>query len=91
MKKNDPKPLVESSVERPGDLAQRHAQGRPGSLEKQGEIADSRALDLLAELRDHQSCLARPAALAWERAVFSEAFLLEGPRRRVAAFLARKA
>jgi hypothetical protein len=87
MKKNDPKPRSESSEDRTGNLAQRQNQGSPEGLEKQGEIADSRALDLLAELRDHQSCLPRPAALAWERAVFAEAFLDEAPRRRVAAFL----
>jgi hypothetical protein len=74
-----------------GNPAKRHAQASSQSLEKQGEIADSRALDLLAGLRDHQTCLPRPAALAWERAVFSEAFLDEGPRRRVKAFLASKA
>ena len=74
-----------------GNPAKRQDQPSFESLEKQGEIADSRALDLLAGLGDHQSCLPRPAALAWERAVFSEAFLDEGPRRRVTAFLASKA
>ena len=90
MKNNDPKPLIESSVEHLENLALHQKKGSPESLEKQGEITDSRALDLLAELRDHQSCLPRPAALAWERAAFSEAFLEDAPRRRVADFLERK-
>lgn len=48
---------------------------------------DARALALLEALRQQQKDLPRRAALAWERAVFCEAFLDPEPGRRVQAFL----
>jgi hypothetical protein len=48
---------------------------------------DSRAIFLLKTLRQQQRGLARSSALAWERAVFCEAFLDPEPARRVRAFL----
>ena len=51
---------------------------------------ETRALELLAGLREEQAGLPRGAALAWERAVFREAFLEAGPAQRIQAFLEGK-
>jgi hypothetical protein len=47
----------------------------------------ARALALLAHLRHHQDGLPRPAALAWERAAFGEAFDHPEPGLRIRRFL----
>ena len=49
--------------------------------------AGERALFLLEDLRTHQERLPRPAALAWERAVFAEVFDHPGPGLRIRRFL----
>lgn len=72
--------------------AERQVQNRWESIEKPdkpAEKADPRALTLLMELRDFQSCLPRGPALAWERVAFAIAFLDDEPRRRVRAFLSK--
>ncbi len=48
---------------------------------------ESRALQLLASTREAQDGLPRSAALAWERAAFSEVFLHPEPGQRIRAFL----
>jgi hypothetical protein len=64
---------------------------RPQDSEKHsvgtGIDATRRALALLARLQAQQAGLDRSAALAWERAVFAEAFEQKGPRERIRAFL----
>jgi hypothetical protein len=57
-----------------------------GSGEAPGN-PETRALGLLANLREEQAGLPREAALAWERAAFREAFLETGPGLRIRAFL----
>lgn len=52
-----------------------------------GFPACERALFLLGDLQAHQEQVARPGALAWERAVFAEAFDHEGPGERIRSFL----
>ena len=49
--------------------------------------ACERALFLLGNLQGHQAGLARPSALAWERAAFAEAFDHPGPGERIRSFL----
>ncbi|MBS1767948.1 MAG: hypothetical protein JST05_11180 [Acidobacteria bacterium] len=51
--------------------------------------ADPRALALLARLWMAQDGLGCDPALAWERALFSDAFTDPEPARRVQAFLGR--
>jgi len=46
-----------------------------------------RALGLLGATREFQTDLPRPAALAWERAAFSEAFDHPEPGERIRRFL----
>jgi len=52
-----------------------------------GFPACERALFLLGELQTHQEQVPRCGALAWERAVFAEAFDHEGPGERIRSFL----
>ena len=52
-----------------------------------GVDACQRALALLANLRDRQAGLPRPAALAWERAAFAEVFDHPEPGQRIRRFL----
>ena len=52
-----------------------------------GLPADERALDLLEGLQERQEGLPRPAALAWERAVFAEVFGHPEPGTRIRRFL----
>jgi len=52
-------------------------------------LACDRALALLEDLRRNQAGLPRPAALAWERAAFSEVFDHPEPSRRIQSFLAK--
>ena len=49
--------------------------------------ACERALSLLENLQGHQAGMARPGALAWERAAFAEAFDHQGPGERIRTFL----
>ena len=49
--------------------------------------ACERALDLLGKLQNRQAGLPRPAALAWERAAFTEAFDHPEPSQRIRRFL----
>lgn len=49
--------------------------------------ACERAMALLGNLQQHQEGLPRPAALAWERAAFAEAFDHPEPGRRIRRFL----
>ncbi|MBL0312935.1 MAG: hypothetical protein IPP78_09555 [Holophagaceae bacterium] len=69
--------------------AERQAQDRRESIEKPEEKADLRAIILLKEVQDFQSCVPRAPALAWERVAFAMAFLDNEPRRRVQAFLSK--
>ena len=52
-----------------------------------GFSASERALSLLGDLQGHQEQVPRPAALAWERTVFAEAFDHDGPGERIRSFL----
>ena len=63
------------------------SQDTPASGKAAGMNSEMRALELLAALREEQAGLERGAALAWERAVFREAFLEVGPGQRIRAFL----
>ena len=49
--------------------------------------ACERALALLGNLQVRQAGLSRPAALAWERAAFAEAFDHPEPSQRIRRFL----
>jgi hypothetical protein len=51
--------------------------------------ACERALSLLGNLQGVQAGLARPAALAWERAAFAEAFDHPEPGLRIRRFLVK--
>ena len=64
-----------------------HAQDSANALVATGFNACERALVLLGNLQRRQAGLPRPAALAWERAAFCEAFDHEGPRARIRRFL----
>ena len=64
-----------------------HLQDSPNPHVATGFNACERALSLLENLQTHQTGLPRPAALAWERAAFCEAFDHEGPRARIRRFL----
>ncbi|MBI4913901.1 MAG: hypothetical protein HY823_14295 [Acidobacteria bacterium] len=48
---------------------------------------EARALGLLGALQEQAEGLSRIPALAWERAIFREAFLVPGPRDRIQAVL----
>jgi hypothetical protein len=64
-----------------------HPQDTGYPLVATGFSASERALFLLDNLQRHQERVSRPAALAWERAVFAEAFDHEGPGERIRSFL----
>ena len=66
-------------------LNPRHDTEKP--LEPKGNREDHLALEILTTIRTHQRNLARPAALAWERAGFAQALSHPEPRRRIQAFL----
>lgn len=63
------------------------AQDSANDLVATGFIACERALSLLGNLQRRQAGLPRAAALAWERAVFAEAFDHPGPAQRIRRFL----
>ena len=64
-----------------------HPQGSRNHLVETGFPACERALFLLGDLQRRQAEVPRPAALAWERAIFAEAFDHEGPGERIRRFL----
>ncbi|HJW73819.1 MAG TPA: hypothetical protein VJ486_13410 [Geothrix sp.] len=64
-----------------------HPQDSENLLVGTGIDASQRALSLLGRLQSRQTRLPRSAALAWERAVFAEAFDHAGPKERIQAFL----
>jgi hypothetical protein len=64
-----------------------HPQDSENLLVGTGIDAGQRALALLAYLQSRQTQLPRSAGLAWERAVFAEAFDHAGPKERIQAFL----
>ncbi len=59
----------------------------PTPLQVSDSGACERALVLLGNLQARQAGLARPAALAWERAAFAEVFDHPEPGRRIRRFL----
>jgi hypothetical protein len=69
------------------DLASVQPQDTLSSRQEAQVTPETRALALLAAVRVEQAGLSRSAALAWERAVFREAFLESGPGLRIRAFL----
>ena len=64
-----------------------HPQDNANPLVAIGFDACERAMSLLGNLQRQQEGMARPAALAWERAAFAEAFDHPEPGRRIRRFL----
>lgn len=64
-----------------------HTQGSATPGADTGFPAGERALSLLGGLQARQGGLPRPAALAWERAVFAEVFDHPEPGLRIRRFL----
>lgn len=62
-------------------------QGSTNPSAETGFFVCDRALGLLGATREFQTDLSRPAALAWERAAFSEAFDHPEPGERIRRFL----
>ena len=79
-----------SPVKHATSAAEIPSQASGESHAEPAEMGDPRALRLLDELGEHQKGLPRGTALAWERAVFAEAFLDPEPQRRVRAFLRKE-
>ena len=72
------------------DLTAVFKQDTPSNGGGASSSPETRALHLLASLREEQAGLPRSEALAWERAVFREAFRESGPAQRIQTFLERK-
>ena len=64
-----------------------HGQGSTKPSAETGFFACDRALALLGATREFQTDLSRPAAQAWERAAFAEAFDHPEPGARIRRFL----